>query len=50
MEAILEIDLYLIGPSGILVAKYVEGSIRVCEEMRPMPKVCPKHSLTKRCH
>ena len=37
------------GPySGILVAKYAEGSTRVCEEMRPMPKICPKAAGNKR--
>ena len=33
---------------GILVAKSAKRGIRVCEEMRPMPKICPKHSSTGR--
>ena len=33
---------------GLLVAEHAKRSTGICEEVRPMPKVCAKHPSTKR--
>ena len=33
--------------SGILVAEHVKESTRACEQVWPMPEICPIHSLTR---
>ena len=34
--------------SLLLVAEHAKGSMRICEEVQPVPKICPKYSSTKR--